>query len=205
MAQIDTPPSTSNETPGVEPNKGLDEAARALKDKVGTEASELGAGTTFKVYFPRSDLQPQMSAAPPSPITFDGTETILVVEDDASVRGTVRTILLKRGYNVLEAASGEEGLLMCEQYRASIDLLLTDVVMPRMTGQKLAEQVSWLRPELKVLYMSGYTEDTIVHHGVLDPSIAYLPKPITPASLARKVREVIDSPRSPTPASDAAG
>jgi CheY-like chemotaxis protein len=155
--------------------------------------SKLGHGTTFKVFFPRTDRPQHISAIPPTSTTLYGTETILVVEDDESVRGSVRAVLRRRGYTVLEASNGEEGLVICEQYRAQIHLLLTDVVMPRMTGQKLAERVVRLLPDIKILFMSGYTENTIVHQGVLNPGIAFLPKPITPEALARKVREQLDA------------
>jgi two-component system cell cycle sensor histidine kinase/response regulator CckA len=155
--------------------------------------SELGRGTTFKVYFPRNETphsaKRRESEAPPA---ARGNETILLVEDDAGVRAVIRRILEKQGYLVVEAASGKEALQVAEQY-GGIQLLLTDVVMPKISGRELAERVLAVRPEIKVLYMSGYTDDSIVHHGVLDEGVAFLQKPITPASLAAKVRAVLDS------------
>jgi two-component system cell cycle sensor histidine kinase/response regulator CckA len=162
--------------------------------------SQVGRGTTFKISFPPVREPAPRTTQRTDPPTLRGDETILLVEDEAEVRILTRTILRKYGYTVLEAQSGGDAFLLCEQHTAAIDLLLTDVVMPRMSGRQLAERLLLVRPAMKVLYMSGYTDDAVVRHGILEGAVAFIQKPITPEPLARKIRETLDGPvaRSPT-------
>jgi len=155
--------------------------------------SELGRGATFKVYLPQVD-EPLEEPRPVEAraVAARATETVLVVEDEVSVRSLVRGVLESRGYRVLEASHGADALSISDQHGGPIHLLLTDVVMPEMSGRDLASRVMPRRPEIRVLYMSGYTDDAIVHNGVLDAGTAFLQKPFTPDALARKVREVLD-------------
>ena len=156
--------------------------------------SEEEQGTTFKVYLPRVDkaVSPtHKEAAPAEPAR--GSETILLVEDEDVVRGLALRILLKSGYTVLEAANGDEAIRQCEQHQSTIDLMLTDVVLRRMSGRDLAELLTVRRPDMKVIYMSGYTDEVIAHRGILEPGIPFIQKPFTLVSLARKVREVLDA------------
>jgi PAS domain S-box-containing protein len=154
--------------------------------------SEPGKGTTFKVYLPRVDAEVDVLRPTVAPATLRGHETILVCEDEEQVRGIVQSILRRQGYRVIPAQHPGEALLLCEQFPEPIDLLLTDVVMPEMSGPELARRLAGARPAMKVLCMSGYTDDSIVRHGVLESGVAFLQKPITPAALATKVREVLD-------------
>jgi two-component system, cell cycle sensor histidine kinase and response regulator CckA len=154
--------------------------------------SEPGKGTTFKVYLPRVDAEVDVTRPQVTPQTLYGTETVLLVEDEEQVRTIVLSILRRQGYRVIPAQHAGEALLLCEQHPGPIDLLLTDVVMPQMSGPQLAKRLASTRPEMKVLYMSGYTDDSIVRHGVLETGVAFLQKPVTPASLAKRVREVLD-------------
>jgi two-component system, cell cycle sensor histidine kinase and response regulator CckA len=156
--------------------------------------SEVGQGTTFKIYLPQVEgstntapLQVEVHALP------RGKETVLVVEDEVAVRALAARVLREQGYTVLEAGNGVEAIRVAEVHApAAIDLLLTDVVMPHMGGKAVADQIITLYPTLKVLFISGYTDSAIVHHGRLDEGVAFLHKPFTPAVLARKVREVLD-------------
>ena len=154
--------------------------------------SEPGEGTTVKVYLPRVPDEVLGSRKRPEVAPPTGDETVLVVEDEEAVRRMAARILASAGYTVLEAASGDAALTLCERHRNGIDLLVTDVVMPRMSGKELAERLGRHEPELKVLYMSGYTDDAIVHHGVLEPGTAFIGKPFGAAEFIRKVREVLD-------------
>jgi len=122
------------------------------------------------------------------------TETILLVEDALRVRAVVREILEMNGYSVLEARHGAEAIEISERHRGPIQLMVTDVVMPQMSGRELAQRLQPVRPDMRVLYMSGYTDDAIVRHGVLGEGIAFLSKPFTPDALALKVREVLEAP-----------
>jgi PAS domain S-box-containing protein len=155
--------------------------------------SEPGKGTSFKVYLPRAtDAMAAATTRRRIPRLARGTETILVVEDEDAVRKVAVRTLGAAGYTVLSAANGAEALLTHAQHVGDIQLLLTDVVMPRMSGRELAQELCGLRPTLKVLYMSGYTDDAILHHGVLDPGTHFLGKPFSADGLTGKVREVLD-------------
>jgi len=130
---------------------------------------------------------------PVAPASLRGSETILLVEDDETMRALTRRLLVARGHTVLLASQGEEALRLAQRHDGRIHLLVTDVVMPGMSGRDLADRIVALLPGTKVLYLSGYTDDAIVRHGVLEPGVAFLQKPFTADALARKVREVLDT------------
>jgi PAS domain S-box-containing protein len=162
--------------------------------------SEVGVGTSFKIYLPLVDERvTEPDAEVVRPENTAGTETILLAEDEEMVRRLARESLRMHGYRVLEAANGADALLICRQHEGPIHLLLTDVVMPRMSGRDLADQLVRLRPETRVLYMSGYTDQAIVHHGILDGDIAFIGKPFTPDALVLKVIEVLHKNLSSSP------
>jgi two-component system, cell cycle sensor histidine kinase and response regulator CckA len=155
--------------------------------------SELGKGTTFRIYLPRVDefvsAEEDERAHRPVPM---GSETILLVEDENMVRDLVQEILEEYGYEVLTASNGIAGLELCRNFEGRIHLLITDVVMPHMSGRELAESIGAIRPETRVLYMSGFTDDAVVRHGVLADDMCFIQKPFSPEALATKARELLD-------------
>lgn len=154
--------------------------------------SEIDHGTTFKIYLPRVDEgAPAYTRTSDVEVSLQGTETILLAEDDKVVRTLAREILQTYGYQVLEAANGGAAFLICERYEAPIHLVITDVIMPEMNGRDLAERLRKLRPEMKVLYMSGYTDNAITQQGMLDEGSNFIQKPFSPDAMGRKVREVL--------------
>jgi CheY-like chemotaxis protein len=155
--------------------------------------TELGKGSTFKVYLPAVEAEaeglPHRDAVGYLPL---GSEMVLVVEDEGSVRAIIVRTLAELGYQTLEAGNGEEALRVAKGYAGDIRLLLTDVVMPQMGGKELARRLQIERPNIRVLFASGYTDSTIVRDGILDKGLAFLQKPFAASALARKVREVLD-------------
>jgi len=160
--------------------------------------SEVGRGTTFRVFLPAAAAHGGAAAAAGAD-GVAGSETVLVVDDEMPVRSLVRDILVGLGHRVLDAEDGQAALRLFEQHGADVALLVTDIVMPRMSGRALAERLLERRPKLKVLYMSGYAGDVLGRYGVLDPQLAFLQKPFTPDALGRKVRELLGPTRSPQP------
>ncbi|MEO8295421.1 MAG: response regulator, partial [Gemmatimonadota bacterium] len=154
--------------------------------------SEPGAGAVFKIYFPRVDAPVTASPVAAARQPAGGNETVLIAEDEPAVRNLTQRVLKSKGYTVLTAASGPEALTLVQNYQQPIHLLLTDVVMPGMSGPQLAERLLGEQPQIKVLFMSGYTTAAIHHHGVLEPGVSYLQKPFSPSGLSEKVREVLD-------------
>jgi two-component system cell cycle sensor histidine kinase/response regulator CckA len=157
-----------------------------------TVDSELGRGTTFRVTLPVTDRDPSEPIAIARTATpIHGTQRILVVEDEVDVRVLIREVLSQAGYEVIDAADGLHALTVAASVSGEIDLLLTDVIMPKLSGRELAKRFVKLRPETRVLYMSGYTDDKLGHHGLLDPDIELIQKPLTPDELLRRVRRLL--------------
>jgi CheY-like chemotaxis protein len=157
--------------------------------------SEIGHGTTFKVYFPRLAKADPIPTIPEHRATTpSGTETVLLAEDDEAIRTLGARVLGALGYNVLVARTGGEALRIVAEYKGKIDLIATDVVMPEMNGSQLVERVLEARPGIRVLFMSGYTDDEVMRRGVIDGQTAFLQKPFTPDLLAHRVRGVLDVP-----------
>jgi PAS domain S-box-containing protein len=155
--------------------------------------SEPGQGTTFKVYLPEAEGDADSEEKQRLPvIELDGSETVLIVEDDDGLRKFAQEVLLRHGYRVLDAENGEDALRVSQAHEGSIDLMITDVVMPKMGGKEAADRLQPFYPQMKVIYMSGYTDNAIVHHGVLAPGLNFLQKPFSAEGLARKVREALD-------------
>jgi PAS domain S-box-containing protein len=153
--------------------------------------SKPGRGTTFKLYFPQVDEDEGRPVEDPTEMPVKGTETVLLVEDELQVRKFAALVLRETGYKVLEASGGEEALISAQQHEGRIHMLLTDVVMPGMSGKELSERLKQHRPNIKVIFASGYTDDAILHHGVLGPEMEFIQKPFTPSSLMQKVRQVL--------------
>jgi len=156
-----------------------------------TVYSEPGHGTTFRVYLPKAEGNVAATVAVET-TTPSGTETVLLVEDDLNLRTLAHAILQQQGYIVLEAEDAADAIRIADQYAGSVHLLITDVVMPKMNGPAMARAIQEHRPDAKVLYMSGYTDEAIVRHGVLEPGTPFLQKPFTPGTLVRKIRQVLD-------------
>jgi two-component system cell cycle sensor histidine kinase/response regulator CckA len=189
-------PFYTTKGPGAGTGLGLATVFGVVKQSGGSiyVYSEPGRGTTFKIYLPAAEPAPaEPAAAAGEPAAERGSETIMVVEDNDSVRDLVRLLLEERGYEVLVPAGADEAERLCAERPGAVDLLLTDVVMPDLNGRVLAERLAQLSPSLRVLFMSGYSDEAVYSHGVISPNAAFLEKPFTDRTLALKVREVLDA------------
>jgi CheY-like chemotaxis protein len=184
-------PFFTTKSPGAGTGLGLATVFGVVKQSGGSiyVYSEEGRGTTFKIYLPATAGEIEAAAAPDG-AAVRGTETIMVVEDDEGVRDLVRIMLETKGYNVLAVAGAEEAERLCTD---EVDLLLTDVVMPEVNGRALAERLSLTSPSMRILFMSGYSDEAVYRHGEISPNAAFIEKPFTDRTLARKVRDVLDS------------
>ncbi len=189
-------PFFTTKNPGRGTGLGLATAYGIIRQSGGAIAfsSELGAGTTARIYLPLAQVSAEEKpGAEAQASSYMGGETILLVEDEARVRKLIVDVLTSRGYQVLEATRGDEALRLSKSYQGRIDLAVVDVVMPELSGPELVRLISAQRSELRVLYISGYTDEAIVHHGISESGTAFLQKPFLPDTLARKVREILDS------------
>jgi two-component system cell cycle sensor histidine kinase/response regulator CckA len=186
-------PFFTTKEPGAGTGLGLATVFGVVKQSGGSiyVYSEVGRGTTFKIYLPAA-TDTSEAAAPADRAAELGTETVMLVEDDESVRNLVRTMLETKGYNVLAAAGADEAERICAAQTGGVDLLLTDVVMPEVNGRVLAERLAALSPSMRILFMSGYSDEAVYRHGEISPNAAFIEKPFTDRTLARKVREVLD-------------
>jgi len=188
-------PFFTTKEPGAGTGLGLATVFGVVKQSGGSiyVYSEEGAGTTFKIYLPAAQAEHAPAPAPAvEPAIARGTETIMVVEDDESVRELVRLILEGNGYRVHAVGDPADAARVCREVPSGVDLLLTDVVMPQISGRELAERLAEDNPGLRVLFMSGYSDEAVYRHGVLSPDAAFIEKPFTERTLTRKVREVLD-------------
>jgi CheY-like chemotaxis protein len=167
--------------------------------------SEPGIGTTFSVYLPEVEGAGELAApSPETPRSPSGSETIMLVEDEESLRKLVQGCLASRGYTILDAGNGEEALKLAQQHDGYISLLLTDVIMPGMSGRELADNLKQSRTDIKILYMSGYTRDLVTQQGILETGSEILQKPFSINALLSRVRDVLDASPQPVPARCAA-
>jgi len=188
-------PFYSTKAPGQGTGLGLATVYGIVKQSGGSifVDSESGHGTTFKIFLPRVEQMADIPQMPThAPRAFAGSETVLLVEDQPEVRSVAREMLRRHGYTVIDTANGSEALVAASNHDGRIDLLVTDVVMPGLSGRALAGQLVQLQPAARVLYMSGYTDDSIVQQGILEGGVAFIQKPFTPTALLQKVRDVLD-------------
>ena len=188
-------PFFTTKAPGAGTGLGLATVFGVVKQSGGSiyVYSEEGRGTTFKIYLPAAVRRRRAAAGAPTARPSVGTETVMLVEDDESVRNLVRTMLETKGYRVLAAAGADEAERLCTENNCPVDLLLTDVVMPEVNGRVLAERLSERSPSLRILFMSGYSDEAVYRHGEISPNASFIEKPFTDRTLARKVREVLDA------------
>jgi CheY-like chemotaxis protein len=192
-------PFFTTKNPGRGTGLGLATAYGIIRQSGGAIGilSELGKGTTARIYLPQAESAPAPeTVAAPDYLPLGGVETILVVEDEARVRKLIVDVLRARGYQVLEATRGEEAIRLCRLHDGEIDMAVVDVVMPEMSGPELVRQITPLCSGLRLLYISGYTDEAIVHHGIPESGAAFLQKPFLPDALLHKVREVLDTKRN---------